>query len=267
MNDHDITTGFQTVDASDSEFLIRFLEDAHKFPSIYESFQRQLRILGLKPGHRVLDVGCGIGDRAAEMARLVGPGGSVAATDLSGVMIDVSKKRHSDSGLPLEFHVANATEQPFADASFDRIRTERVLLYVKDILGAFSEFRRLLKDDGMLLIVDFDFDAQVFAHRDKALTRKIVEYISDSFPSGRIGAELFGHFNDFGFRDVRVKGVAYIYTVDFAKRVCAGTIRTGVREGVFSSDEIANWWAELEEDEHDGRFFSAVEGFIVAGRK
>src|SRR5262245_45132454 len=173
MNDHDITTGFQRVDASDSDFLIKFLEDAHKFPSIYESFQTQLGILELRPGHHVLDVGCGIGDRAADIAKLVSPGGKVAGTDLSSVMIDVSKKRHGNSGLPLEFHVANATEQPFPDASFDRIRTERVLLYVKDTLGAFTEFRRLLKDDGMLLVVDFDFDAQVFAHKDKTLTRKI----------------------------------------------------------------------------------------------
>jgi len=267
MNDHDITTGFQRVDSSDSDFLIRFLEDAHRFPSIYESFQTQLRVLDLKPGHQVLDVGCGIGDRAADMAKLVGPEGRAVGTDLSTAMIDASRKRHGNSGLPLEFHNANATEQPFPENSFDRIRTERVLLYVKDTLGAFNEFRRLLKDDGMLLVVDFDFDAQVFAHKDKALTRKIVEYISDSFPTGRIGAELFGHFKDFGFRDVQVQGVTYIYTVDFAKRVCAGTIQTGVKEGVFGADEIADWWAALEQDERNGRFFSAVEGFIVAGRK
>jgi SAM-dependent methyltransferase len=267
MHDTDITTGFQTVDKSDSEFLIRFIEDAHKIPAVAESFQTQLGILDLKPGYHVLDVGCGVGDRAADIAKIVGPEGRVVGTDISNAMIDASMSRHADSGLPLEFQIANATEQPFPDASFDRIRTERVLLYVKDTLGAFTEFRRLLKDDGMLMVVDFDFDAQVFAHKDKALTRRLVEYISDSFPQGRIGAELFGHFKDFGFCDVQVKGIAYVSPLEFAKRCFAGTIQSGVNDGVFDADEVATWWAALEQDDRDGRFFSAVEGYIVAGRK
>lgn len=267
MHDTDITTGFQTVDKSDSDFLIRFIEDAHKFPSVYESFQTQLGILDLKPGNSVLDVGCGIGDRAADMAKIVGSEGRIVGTDISSAMIDACRGRHSDSGLPLEFHIANATGQPFPDASFDRIRTERVLLYVKDTIAAFNEFGRLLKDDGMLMVVDFDFDAQVFAHKDKAVTRKIVEYCSDSFPCGRIGSELFGHFKDFGFHDVTVKGVSYICSLEFTKRIFAGTIQTGVNEGVFTAGETAEWWAALEQDDRDGKFFSSVEGYIVAGTK
>jgi len=267
MTKQDITAGFQTVDASDSDFLIRFIEHVARMPSVIESFETQLILMDLKPGHRVLDIGCGIGDRAADFAKIVGGNGAVVGTDLSNAMINASRKRHTGSGLPLEFHVADALEQPFPDASFDRIRTERVLLYIKDIPEVLRELHRLLKTDGMLVVADVDFDAMVIAHSDKFLTRKIIHYISDSFPSGRIATELFGHFNEFGFRDITVRPLSYFCTLEFTKRICGGVIQSGVEAGVFGEAEISDWWSTLENNDRDGKFLAVVEGFIVAGRK
>jgi len=267
MNKQDITAGFQSVDASDSDFLIQFIADVARMPTVIESFETQIKLLDIRPGHRVLDIGCGIGDRAADFAKLVGSDGDVVGTDLSNAMIDASKERHSTSGLPLEFHVADAVKQPFPDSSFDRIRTERVLLYIEDIPEVLREFRRLLKDDGILVVADVDFDAMVVAHSDKETTRKIIQYISDSFPSGRIGRELFGYFNDLGFHDIDVRPIGYSCTLEFTKRLCGGVIESGVETGVFSAKEISDWWSILERDERDGKFFAVVEGFIVAGRQ
>ena len=267
MNTQDITAGFQTVDTSDSDFLIKFIQDVARMPSVIESFETQVKLMDIQPGHRVLDIGCGIGDRAADFAKLVGTDGAVVGTDLSNAMIKASKARHSNSGLPLEFHVANALEQPFPDSSFNRIRTERVLLYIEEIPAVLREFVRLLTDDGILVVADVDFDAMVIAHSDKGLTRKIVQYISDSFPSGRIGRELFGYLTDFGFHDIVVKPIGYICTLEFTKKLCGGVIESGVASGVFNKKEIAEWWSILEDDDRDGKFFAVVEGFIVAGRK
>src|SRR6185369_12067645 len=262
-----ITAGFQNVDRSDADFLIQFLADANRFPSIVESFQSQLDLLGLKPGDQVLDIGCGIGDRAAHMAEFVGSEGKVVGTDLSSVMVEASKNRHRKSGLPLEFHIATACEQPFPDASFDCIRMERVLMYVQDPSQAFREFRRLLKAGGRLVVVDFDWDTLMFAHKNKPLTRRIVEFISDSFPSGRIGAELFGIFKESGFGNITAKPIAYFCPLEFTKRVCVGIIQNGIEKGVFSETEVADWWAALEQDDRDGKYFMAYQGFIVAGTK
>jgi SAM-dependent methyltransferase len=267
MSKQDITTGFQTVDASDADFLIQFIADVAKVPSVIESFETQLKLMDLKPGHRVLDIGCGIGDRVADFAKIVGDDGYVVGTDLSNAMVIASKERHTASGLPLEFHVANALEQPFPDASFDRIRTERVLLYIKETPSVLREFHRLLKTGGILVVADVDFDAMVIAHADKTLTRKIIQYISDSFPSGTIGRELFGHFSDIGFCEIVVKPLSYFCSLEFTKRLCGGVIQSGVETGVFDEAEISNWWSTLENNDRDGKFLAVVEGFIVAGRK
>ncbi len=267
MRKQDITAGFQDVDRSDTDFLIQFLVDANRSASAVESFKTQLELLSLRPGEHILDIGCGIGERAMQMAEFVGPNGKVVGTDLSNVMVEASRDRTKDSGLPLEFYAANACEQPFADASFDKIRIERVLMYIQDMAAAFGEFRRLLKVDGKLLIVDFDWDAMVFGHADKALTRKIVEFVSDSFPNGRVGANLFRLFKDQGFRDVVVKPVAYLGRIDLTKRVIGGVLETGIKQNVFSAAEIGSWWAALERDDAEGKFFMAYQGFIVMGTK
>jgi len=262
-----ISQGFQKVDQSDTDFLIQFLADANRIPSVLDSFRTQLELLDIREGDHVLDIGCGIGERAAQMAELVGPTGKVAGTDLSETMIAASKQRYGDSGQPLEFHVADACHQPFADHSFDRIRTERVLMYVADMPAAFSEFRRLLTDGGRLLVVDFAWDSIVFGHADKALTRRVSHYICDSFPSGRIGADLYRTFHEFGFEDVAMKPIGYFASLEFTKRVIGGVLSTGVEDGTFSEQEIAGWWSALENDDRAGHFFMSFQGFIVAGTK
>jgi ubiquinone/menaquinone biosynthesis C-methylase UbiE len=268
MEKQDITKGYQNVDSSQTEFLKKFLEDVSQLPHVLESFEMQVQWLDIQPGNHVLDIGCGIGVQAKAMAKLVGADGKVVGTDLSATMVDIAKSSFQASGLPLEFHVADALRQPFADESFDCLRTERVLMYIKDTPAAFTEFKRLLKPGGRLVVFDTDWDALVIAHPDKALTRRIVRYVSDSFPNGRIGGELFHYFKDNGFKNVKVKPISYTGPFfSLTKRICEGVLQTGIMQHVFNAAEISEWWAVLEKDAKTNRFFASYAGFIVAGIK
>jgi SAM-dependent methyltransferase len=268
MEKQDIAKGYQNVDASQSDFLKKFLEDVSKLPDILECFSHQLKWMDIKPGDQVLDIGCGIGVQAMEMAKCVGSEGKVYGTDLSAAMIDIAKSSSASSDLPLEFMVADALQQPFADSAFDCIRTERVLMYIKDTPRAFREFKRLLKPGGRLVVFDVDWDALVIAHADKALTRKIVRYVSDSFPNGRIGGELFHFFRQNHFKDIKVKPFSYTGPfLGITKRICEGVLQSGIAQNVFTEAEIAAWWKVLEDDSKANKFFASYTGFIVAGTK
>ena len=262
-----ISTSFQNADGSDIEFLTKFLEDANRLPSIAECYKKQLELLDLRPGQTVLDVGCGIGDRAAQMAEIVGQTGKVCGTDLSSLMVDISKRRNEGNRLPLEFHVASAVDQPFPDSIFDRVRTERVLMYLPDPEPAIDEFLRVLKPGGKVLVVDFDWDALIFSHRDQALTRKIVDHISDSFPNGRVGVHLNRLFREKGLTEVTVVPIGYFSTYELARRVCGGILESAVTAGVFDGDTISAWWSDIEADSSKGAQVISFQGFITCGTK
>jgi ubiquinone/menaquinone biosynthesis C-methylase UbiE len=271
MSKQNLTTGFQNVDSSQHQFLMKFLEDVGNWPPVARGFETQVKLLDISEGDHVLDVGCGIGLQALSMARQVGPGGRVVGTDLSNLMIELAKSKSAGSDLPVEFLTADALAQPFPDASFDALRTERVLMYIKDTRAVLGEFKRLLKPGGRIVIFDFDWDAMVIAHKDKELTRKIVRYASDSFPSGRIGGELFHWLRQMGFTDVEVRPSSYAGNSqvgqDITKRVFEGILQTGVTTGVFTQQEIDDWWAGFDKDGREGNLFVSYPGFITSGRK
>lgn len=269
MEKQNITTGFQQVDNSQHQFLAKFLEDVAALPEVAEVFEFQLRSLGIKPGSNVLDVGCGIGLQALAMAKLAGPTGKVVGTDISTVMIDIAKSKTAGSGLSLEFLTADAASQPFRDQSFDCVRTERVLMYVPDTQQTIKEFKRLLKPGGRLVIFDFDWDGILIAYQDKALTRQIVRYASDSFPNGRIGADLYLQLRNAGFTKVGVKPSSYYgnneILLSIMKRVYEGILQTGIANKVFTQVAIDNWWRALDEDAKAGDFFMSFQGFTAYG--
>ena len=269
MEKQNITTGFQQVDNSQHQFLAKFLEDVAALPVVAEGFELQLELLDIKPGSHVLDVGCGIGLHALAMAKLAAPTGKVVGTDISTVMIDIAKSRTATSEFSLEFLTADAASQPFPDQSFDCIRTERVLMYVPDTQQVIKEFKRLLKPGGRLVIFDFDWDGILIAHKDKALTRKIIRYASDSFPNGRIGADLYLQLRNAGFKNVGVKPSGYSgnseILLSIMKRVYEGILQTGISNKVFTQTEIDNWWKTLDEDAKAGDFFMSFQGVIAYG--
>jgi ubiquinone/menaquinone biosynthesis C-methylase UbiE len=271
MEKQNITTGFQQVDNSQHQFLAIFLEDVAALPVVAEGFDLQLGLLDIQPGDQVLDVGCGIGLQALAMAKLATTAGKVVGTDISTVMIDIAKSRTANSGLPLDFLVADAASQPFPNQSFDCVRTERVLMYVPDTQQTINEFKRLLKPGGRLVIFDFDWDGILIAHHNKALTRQIIRYASDSFPNGRIGADLYLQLRNAGFKNVAVKPSSYYgnneILLSIMKRVYEGILQTGVANNVFTQTAIDNWWKALEEDSKSENFFMSFQGFIAYGIK
>ena len=87
-------TDFTTVDSSkDPQFFVRFLDAANKLLSISTSKEIILDGLRLRNGARVLDLGCGLGDDAFQIAERVGASGRVTGVDVSTSMIDEARRR------------------------------------------------------------------------------------------------------------------------------------------------------------------------------
>lgn len=101
-----------------------------------------------KVGERILDVAAGTGASAAPMAKA---GALVTALDLSQGMIDEGRKRHPD----IEFVHGTAEELPFDDDTFDAVTISFGLRNVQQPRAALSEFHRVLKPGGRVIICEF----------------------------------------------------------------------------------------------------------------
>src|SRR5262249_3625219 len=74
-----------------------------------------------KPGERVLDVGCGTGIVAREVASRLGATATVTAVDLSANMLAVASAIAAPEGLTIEWREGNAERLPFHDGAFDLV--------------------------------------------------------------------------------------------------------------------------------------------------
>lgn len=110
---------------------------------------KALREAGLKPGMQVLDVACGPGLVSQCAREIVGPSGSVIGLDPSIGML-----REAQKG-PCQNFVRGIGEQlPFPDRTFDFLSMGYALRHVSDLKTAFSEYRRVLKPGGIVLLLD-----------------------------------------------------------------------------------------------------------------
>src|SRR5438132_422497 len=108
--------------------------------------ERMLERAGLQPGMRVLDVAAGTGDQTVLAARVVGPSGSVLATDISASMLEAAAQAAREAGLDnVDTHVADASGLDLPADSFDAAICRFGLMFVPDLAAALANVQRTLK--------------------------------------------------------------------------------------------------------------------------
>jgi SAM-dependent methyltransferase len=117
----------------------------------------------LRPGMRVLDLACGVGDPALSIAQEVAPSGRVTATDLGPGMMSLAEELARKKGLTnTEFRQASAESLPFADATYDVISCRFGIMFFPDLPKALHECLRVLKPGGRAAFVAWGKMAQPF---------------------------------------------------------------------------------------------------------
>lgn len=115
--------------------------------------QQLLDTIEIQDGWKYLDVGCGAGAAAREIANR-------CKLDVTGIDVDpkqIEEARAGEKSSQLHFQVINATKLQFRDAEFDIVATSMVTHHMPNWERAFSEMIRVLRIGGYLFYTDLMF--------------------------------------------------------------------------------------------------------------
>jgi SAM-dependent methyltransferase len=244
----------------------RAVEQTYATADIVAQRRATLAALELVAGERVVDIGCGPGYLAAEMAEVVGDSGFVLGVDPSESMLALAARR----ALPgMELEEGDALSLPAEDASFDAAVSTQVYEYVADIAAALAEVRRVLRPGGRVLILDTDWDSIVWRSADDARMERVLRAWEEHLAHPRLPRVLPSLLVDAGFSVERVEVVPVVnvgYKRETYSAQVLGMIAEFVsgRQGV-SADEAGAWEADLR-GLGDDYFFSLNRYLFVAKR-
>lgn len=123
--------------------------------------ERAADLAQLQPGARALDVACGTGDLALELARRVGPGGEVVACDFSEQMLELARAKAAarDAGAaeppaPIRVEWANALELPYRDDEFAAATVGFGARNFSDLDQGLREMARVVRPGGRVVVLE-----------------------------------------------------------------------------------------------------------------
>ncbi|MGH3871593.1 MAG: methyltransferase domain-containing protein [Pseudonocardiaceae bacterium] len=218
-------------------------------------------LLALRPGERVLDIGCGPGILAEEMAREVGPTGAVCGIDISESMLALAEQRcGAEDQVTLQ--PGRAESIPFGDEEFDTAIAVQVYEYVPDVERALAELFRVLRPGGRAVILDTDWDSLVWHTEDRTRMRGILELWDGHLADPRLPERLGHLLTRAGFEEKSLT------TLTFLNREChegtysfwlIGFVESFVcAQGGGSPEEAHAWAAELRALARERRYFFSL---------
>jgi ubiquinone/menaquinone biosynthesis C-methylase UbiE len=266
MNKVGNVAGFTAVDsATDALFYVDFMDRANALPEYPGIRSGLVDAMGPLAGKRVLEIGCGAGDDARELSRIVGPRGHVIGVDFSEAMVEAARRRSLGFPGSVEFVQGDARKLEVADNSVDAVYAKLILMHCADIEAAIDELVRITRPGGRIAAYDIDFDTVIVEHPDRHVTRTALTCFSDSIRNGWSGRQLKRRFLARGMRNATVAAHAVVTPFEIFYSMLAGPLAGAQADGrlALSAAQLEAWWEPLFEADAAGRFFSSFTGFVV----
>ena len=234
----------------------------------------------LKPGIRLLDLGCGPGTITVGLAAAVSPG-EVHGIDMEETQIALAQSAsQAGNHTNATFQVGNALSLPFEDDYFDVVHAHAVAMHIPDTPALMAEAMRVLKTGGIFATRDLIAESSFIEPGTDGLREAWTVFTNLMQGNGahpELGKEIKGVLIDCGFTDIRCSasfdsyGTAedlefyYQFILDwfFSEQLIERV--TGL--GIATREKFDLWRSELDNWQSNPAAFGALAFGECIGRK
>lgn len=238
--------------------MITRLEERGRHSGFVSMIRKYVLTLPSDKPLKVLDLGCGTGVVLRQLAGALHPSSIFHGADVSAELLKEAKRLAPDSRIKWDHISVGAL--PYSDATFDAITMHTLLSHVPDPARILLEARRVLKEDGRLIVFDADHAGTTYNQPSYEVTRRIDHLLTSAIATHpdicrqlprllkTSGYELRGH--DSAMISECGKGDYWLSSVK-------GFARLIPTLGVLSPQEADSWVKHMLHSHEDGTFFAA----------
>ena len=238
----------------------------------------------LKPGMRLLDLGCGPGTISVGLADAVAPG-QLIGVDMEPTQVEMASAAAKAGGHDnATFQTGDATDLPFDGATFDVAFCHALLNHAPDTQAVLAEVKRVLKPGGLFAAREVIGDSSVFEPAldfgglgEGAAWATFLKLLAANGGHPQMGRELKHAFVEAGFADVRASGsfeaydtaddLAFLHGLVNGWYFAPKTMGAAIKLGLASEEQFDGWRRSLDEWVDEPGAFAAFAWGEAIGRR